>query len=367
MSNAVRLTNFTDFDRLLVGKNLLITILGSALAFFLAFYQVYIPLPIIPYNLSLAIAVMIIVTVFTSNIASAILVGIVGSIGIVAADGVVDFILGYILINLILMIFLGYLSDRLQLILKWTRFYLFYGIVFSAISILLGILSNPVAEQYSDINIDVGTGGEIGTGLGLPVLDLAVFGSLLILSLIMVVILRGEIQLDQRSRRRYRFFGGFFFILGQLVTLVPLLLLSIKISEAQLVSISTIDYHLKFLSEIFTHGSTFGVYGSPTSIFLIMAVTTTFTCIGLSLLLVGKYGGNLEGTKGGSAITYLAAPTAIILYFSYASYQVQSLIDPSALYISIELYPVFAAMIWTVYYLNHLAARVVLFILDKLK
>jgi len=364
MSNSVQLSNYTDFDRLLTGKNLFVTIVGSALAFTLSYMGITVDVPVIPYHLTFSIAVMIFVAIYTANIASGVLVVLIGALGLVGPDGApLNFFLGYLVIHLIIVILLGYYSDKLQLVMNWTRFYLFMGVIFAVASVVSGILWNPYADRYQQASVSVGVGGNAGTGLDLPVLDLAVLGGLILLSLVILILLRGQIQLTRRESRKYTIFGYLFLLLGIAVTAVPLLLYSVKIGPQAMQMIARSPDHIHFLSELLFYGTTFGVYGEPVSIFLIIAVSTVLTSIGLSLKTIGEHHGNLEGKRGGADIAYYAAPLAFLVYFLYASYLVQNFIYPTGYFISIELFAVFAGAIWTLYFINQLIVRVVLMIL----
>jgi len=365
MANSVQLTNYTDFDRILLGKNFIITVLGAALAFTLSYLQIFIPIPVLPYNLSLAIAVMIFVSVYTSNIASVGIVVLIGSLGYYAQDGSApDFFNGLLIINLVLMVTLGYLSDRLQLVMNWTKFYLWFAALFSIISIGIGFLWYPYSDRFWELSpeIAIGRGGDIGTGLDLPVLDIIVLAGLLLLIIIIGFILRGEILLGASATGKYKVSGLIFVLLGLASTVVPLYLFGIEVSKSELKMVADYNYPIEVIPQLFTHAEKYSVFGEPVSIFFIMAATTTFTCIGLALYSIGQYNGNLEGTKGGANISLLAAPLAILAYFAYAHYYVQSYLAPLGFYIPVELLSVFAGLIWMVYLFNQWAARILLFI-----
>lgn len=239
--------------------------------------------------------------------------------------------------------------------------------VFTVVAMVYSWLTNPVAEEYWANGISIGNGGDLMTGLNIPLLEIAVTFGVFVLSGIILFLLRGQILLPDDSISKYKFFGLFFFIIGQLVTIVPLILFSIDLSRDQLVEIARNDYHLQTINNLFTHqsGGPYGLYGEV-SVYIIMAVTTALTCIGITLLLVGKNKGNLEGVKGGSETVFLAGPIAFVVFFGYSVYMIQNLIAPQGFFLSIELFTVFASVLWTVFFINQLVARFILLLLDRM-
>ncbi|MHA2502983.1 MAG: hypothetical protein ACXAE3_08940 [Candidatus Kariarchaeaceae archaeon] len=366
MARSVQLTNYTDFDRLLGGKNFFLTLIGTGGAFVLSYLQIYIPIPLAPYNVNAAYAIMMIVAIYTANFASSIFVAIGGSLGLVGVDGnPMDFILTAIIINVLTMMILGFYSDRLRLVMHWNRLYYRLAALFSIGFIATGILWNPYAQQYRDAGINTGSGNDLGTGFGIDVLDLAVLGGCLLLILIFAFLTRGQILLQSGAVAKYRIFGGLFFLIGQAATVVPMVLyLSEGTSEFS--DVAVIPYHLTLIDDLFSHSvGKYAIFADPFSIFFVMAITVTFTSIGLILLRIAKHGGNMEGMKGGSNVIFFAPSLVYFLYFVLASYSVQNLIAPGGLFISVELFGLFATMIWISWFVYTWIARIVLFILDR--
>ncbi len=379
----VETNRFTDFDRLFSKKNMLITFLGSALAFIFSYFEgsndplpstlinfEWLGLPAIPpYKLSLTIAVVLIVSAYTRNISSSVFVGIIGAIGLVSphGDGTVDWILGYILMLLLISFIIGVLADRLRLVMDWVDFYLMTAFLFAVYIIAWGIYTNPHGAKYFG-SYDLGTGGDFDTGIGFPIVDLTALLVILLLTLIFMFITNGQIVLASNNVKKYKLFGYFFLIIGQAISLVSIIAFSDKISEEDMLSISSHDSQLKTVGDLFSHYSTgnYAIIVYPSNIFIMAAFTTVFTAIGLSLLIIGRNGGNIDGMKGGSDVVFLAAPIGTILFLTLGSYIIQNVIDPHGFYIGEELVTMMAAMIWSVLTLNQLIARIVLFFMDRI-
>ncbi|MHA2248886.1 MAG: hypothetical protein ACXAD7_00925 [Candidatus Kariarchaeaceae archaeon] len=375
MATRPELKNYTDFARFFVGRNLVVTILGSALAFVLS----YIPETLIdfeywglpafpPYRLSLTIAIILVVVTYTRNIASAGFVAIVGALGIVSpSDGSVDWFLGYLSVLLLLALFLGLLADRLRLVMNWVDFYLFTSLLFAIFLLVWGMLSNSFGELYWDA-YELGFGGDIFYDTEIPLLDLILLTSLVFLTLVIMVLTQGERILDKSNTKKYKIFGYLFFLIGQALSIVSIIIFSDEITQADMEEISQNDKHLVTVGDILSHKIVdgYGIIVEPSNIFMIAAITTVFTGIGLSLLYIGKNEGNVDGMRGGSDVVFLAAPVATFLFAIIGSFQLQNFIDPEGFYISEELATMFAAMIWSVMIFNQLIARFILYILEKI-
>lgn len=369
MSVSMKLNNFTDFDRFLTDNNFFITLNGALVAFGISYFKLYIPLPFPPYQLSLALAVMLFVAILTKNIASTAIVGLVGSLGIQPVEGNnIGFIAGYILINFVILIFLGLLADRLRLVMDWVKFYLWSAILITIATVSIGYFYNDYAGRYWSRDIEIGNGGDPRADTSLPITDLAVVAGVTLIVLFFLYLLRGQILLHDRSIMKYRVFGTLFVLVGYSLTLVGLYLFLGEISLDVLREIADSDTSISTMNNLFYHqtGGPYAVFLNPMNIFFLIPITYTLIAIGSSLLMIAHNKGNLEGVKGGSEIVHMAAPLAVIAYILYAHYFVQDLIAPGGVFIPLELYPVFALAIWLVFYFNQITARVLLFIFDRL-
>jgi hypothetical protein len=373
LTSTVQLQRFTDYDRLFTWKNFIVTLLGSIAAFSFSYFsetfidtREYGP----PYRLSFTFAAIIVVAVYTKNIASAGIVGLVGGIGITGPDGnQVDWALSYILICLFLALLLSMLANRLQLVMTWIKLHLLFAMVFVGFLLGLSIVSDPEAGEYISRGYDLGRGGDMGIGNDLPVIELIVFSSLLVLTLIVFLIIRRPMILDRESTFKYEVFGSLFLLLGQALSFIMLLALTKSIREEEMVEIARKPAHLTTVGDLFSHKATgdyFAIVVAPLDIYTILSFATVFTAIGVSFLYIAKHKGNIEGMRGGSDIAYLAAPIGFMLFFISGFYYIQNFAYEGGFFISIELVPMFATMIWAVLFFNQIVARIVLLVADKI-
>lgn len=372
MATATQLQKFTDFDRLFSWKNFIVTLLGSIAAFTLSYYsetfvdtREYGP----PFRLSFTFAAIIVVSVYTKNIASASIVGLVGGIGITGPDGAqVDWALSYILITFLFALFLAMLANRLQLVMTWIKLHLFMAMLFVAFLLGLSITSDPEAGEYISRGYDLGRGGDMGLGNDLPVIELIVFWSLLILTLIVYMIARKPMILDSGNTFKYEVFGSLFLLFGQALSFIMLFGLTKAVRDDDMAEIARKPAHLQTVGDLFSHessGDYFAIVIAPLNIYTILSIATVFTAIGVSFLYIAKHKGNIEGMRGGSDIAYSAAPIALVLFFVAGLYYIQNFMYEGGFFISVELVPMFVTMIWAVVFLNQIVARAILFVLDN--
>lgn len=372
MATATQLQRFTDYDRLFARNNFIVTLLGSIAAFSLSYFsdtfidtRAYGP----PFRLSFTFAAIIVVSVYTRNVASAGIVGLVGGIGITAPDGgSVDWALSYILISFVLSIFLAMLANRLQLVMTWIKLHLMMAMTFVIFLLGLSITSDPEAGEYISRGYDLGRGGDMGIGNDLPVIEIIVFSSLLILTLLVYLLLKKPMILDSENVFKYEIFGALFLLFGQALSFIMLLGLTKSIQEEDMIDIARQPAHLTTVGDLFSHEATGDYYSyviAPLNIYTILSISTVLTAIGLSFLFIAKYRGNIEGMRGGADIAYLAAPAGLILFFIGGFYYIQNFVYEGGFFISVELVPMFVTMIWAVIFFNQIVARIVLFVIDK--
>lgn len=374
MSTSYRLNQYTDFDRLLLPKVFIITLLGSGGAFALSFFEIYIPVPLlgsnIDLNLSLTFAVMLMTTIYCKNIASSMLVSLIGSIGLLspAGNGAVEWILGYVVVIVSTFVVVGYYASRLKLVMQWNRFYLLFSALFSIFSIALGIIASQEADLYTDRGIETGlSGSDLGTGLNYPIIDLAIGLGILLFILIIFLIIRGQQLLTPRTSSFYSVFGYLSFLIGQALSLVPIIYWFDTLSRDQLLEIARIDRHLNTIDDIFLHQTDgpYMIFLDPLNVFFVMAATVTLTSVGLIMIGMGRNKGNLEGMRGGGQSSYLFPPMFLISFLVFGNYYLQNFLAPGGFFVSYELFPVFVSILWTVAILNQWVARIVLFVLER--
>ena len=373
MSTKTELRKFTDFDRLLLPKNFIITLLGSIGAFACSYYdQTIIDISNFstPFFLSFTIAIIIFVSLYTRNIASAGIVSLVGALGIVSPfSGSVEWFLGYIVILFILAMILGRLADRLRLVLYWVKFHMVFALGIAAIFMGLSASSNWKKSTYTDRGYKIGVGGDLGTGNHLPLMEISVFVVLMLLVLLMLFLTRGQIILTQGGSKKYSIFGWIFFLLGQGLVAVTLYLYTKTITETDILQITKVDKQLNTIGELITHqasGNYYAVMVQPFNINIVIAVSTVLTAIGLGLMYIGRNSGNVEGMRGGYDIAFLAAPLGVLLFQLLGSYTVQNYIQPGGFYISVELMSVFSTMLFAMFFFSQWIARISLFVVNKI-
>jgi len=372
LATATQLQRFTDYDRLFTRNNFIVTLLGSIAAFSLSYFSgtfidagEYGP----SFRLSFTFAAIIVVSVYTRNIASAGIVGLVGGIGVTAPDGgSVDWALSYIMISFVLAIFLAMLANRLQLVMTWIKLHLMIAMIFVIFLLGLSITSDPEAGEYISRGYDLGRGGDMGIGNDLPVIELIVFSTLLVLTLIVYLLIRRPMILDSESVFKYEVFGSLFLLFGQALSFIMLLGLTKEVREVDMVEIARRPDHLTTIGDLFSHeatGDNYSIVIDPLNIYTILSISVVLTAIGLSFLLIAKHRGNIEGMRGGSDIAYLAAPVGLLIFFIGGSYYLQNFLNEGGFFISIELVPVLVTMIWTVLFFNQIVARIILFVIDR--
>lgn len=370
ISKDYELVRFTDFDRLLKTKELIITLLGSALLFALGYLGFVVDIPIAPYGLSLSLSILIIVSVYTRNMASSLVIGLVAGISITSQTGEsIDFILGYIVFTTLLSLMLALPADRLRLTLNWVKMYFLLNFAFALGFIILGILSEPVNESYRSLGIGVGTTGDPFFGTDLPVIGMFAIFFLVIGCILYFLPIKGSKTLRKNGSRNHAIFGILMFMVGQLLTFASYFLYSYKVTNSQLQVISDNPSDLGTLNDLFSNqaDSAVGVVlTNPMSIFMIVAATTIMTGIGLIYVIVAINDGTIEGHRGGIYVTFFAAPFGTILFFIIGNYYLQDLLIPGGFFIEMVLYPVYLAMIWIVLSINQMVAFLVLFLLNKL-
>lgn len=370
ISKDYELVRFTDFDRLLKTKELIITLLGSALLFALGYLGFVVDIPIAPYGLSLSLSILIIVSVYTRNMASSLVIGLVAGISITSQTGEsIDFILGYIVFTTLLSLMLALPADRLRLTLHWVKMYFLLNFAFALGFIILGILNEPVNESYRSLGIGVGTTGDPFFGTDLPVIGMFAIFFLVIGCILYFLPIKGSKTLRKNGSRNHAIFGILMFMVGQLLTFASYFLYSYKVTNSQLQVISDNPSDLGTLNDLFSNqaDSAVGVVlTNPMSIFMIVAATTIMTGIGLIYVIVAINDGTIEGHRGGIYVTFFAAPFGTILFFIIGNYYLQDLLIPGGFFIEMVLYPVYLAMIWIVLSINQMVAFLVLFLLNKL-
>ncbi|MHA2031664.1 MAG: hypothetical protein ACW99A_09910 [Candidatus Kariarchaeaceae archaeon] len=373
MATTTQLQKFTDFDRLFTWKNFIITLLGSVAAFSFSYYtetmldvSEYGP----PFTLSFTFAAIIIVAVYTRNIASAGIVGIVGGLGVVSPyGGSVDWVLSYIAICLIFALIMGMFANKLLLVNGWIKLHLAFAILFSGFLLGLSIITHTETDEYTSRGADLGVGGDLGTGYDLPMFDIVVFAVLFLLVVIIFVLTRKPMILDSENIFKYEVFGALFLLLGQAFSFIMLLGLTEDVRESTMNEIARKPYHLQTVGDLFSHessGDFYAIVTEPFSIYVILSLASVFTAVGLSFLFIAKYRGNVEGVRGGSDIAYLAAPIGLMLFIIGGLYYLQNFMYEDGFFISIELVAMFTTMIWAVIYFNQIIARVILLVLDKI-
>jgi hypothetical protein len=369
ISKDYELVRFTDFDRLLKTKELIITLLGAALLFVLGYFGYVFAIPIAPYGLSLSLSVLIIVSIYTRNMASSLIIGLVAGITITSqTGGSIDFVLGYIVFTTLLSLMLAIMADRLRLTLSWVKFYFLFNFIFALFFIILGILSESVNETYWSLGIGVGTTGDPFFDTDLPMIGIFAIFFLVVGCILYFLPIKGSKTLRKQGARNHGIFGVVMFIVGQLLTFGSYFLYSSKITNSQLQSISDNPSDLGTLNDLFSNQSDSAigvVLTNPMSIFMIVAATTILTGIGLIYVIVAINEGTIEGHRGGIYVTFFAAPIGTILFFIIGNYYLQDLLIPGGFFIEMVLYPVYLAMIWIVLSINQLLAFLVLFLLNK--
>ncbi len=373
MATATQLQKFTDFDRLFIWKNFIITLIGSVAAFSLSYYsgaildtEEYGP----PFGLSLSFGVVIIVAVYTRNMASAGIVGLVNGIGVVSptSSNEVDWALGYIAISFLFALILAFLADKLLLVMSWIKFHLFLAFTFTIFLLGLSILSDPEEDEYTSRGYEVVGSRDLGAGGDLPLLEIVVFAILIFLMLIVYLLTRKPLILDSASTFKYELFGSLFLLLGQAISFILLLGFTDNIRQSHMTEIARKPAHLQTVGDLLSHDGEGDLYAVVTTLnmFAVLAFVVVFTAIGLSLLAIAKHKGNVEGMKGGSDIAYLAAPLGLLLFNFVGSYYLQDFLYPDGFFLSVELTLMFSTMIWAVFFYNQVIARIVLYIIDKI-
>ena len=370
ISKDYELVRFTDFDRLLKPKELIVTLLGSALLFALGYFELIIDIPIAPYGLSLSLGILIIVSVYTRNMASSLVIGLVAGISITSqTGGSIDFILGYIVFTTLLSLMLAISADRLRLTLNWVKMYFIVNFLFALGFIILGIISEPVNKAYWSLGIGVGTTGDPFFGTDLPMIGMFAILFLVLGCILYFLPIKGSKTLRKNGSRNHAIFGVLMFMIGQVLTFGSYFLYSYKLSNSQLQAISDNPSDLATLNDLFSNQSDSAIGAvliNPMSIFMIVATTIIMTGIGLIYIIVAINDGTIEGHRGGIYVTFFAAPIGTILFFIIGNYYLQDLIMPGGFFIEMVLYPVYLAMIWIVLSINQLLAFFVLFLLNKI-
>lgn len=373
MATATQLQKFTDFDRLFIWKNFIITLIGSVAAFSLSYYSEtildtgeYGP----PFGLSLSFGVVIIVAVYTRNMASAGIVGLVSGIGIVSptTGNEVDWALGYIAISFLFALILALLADKLLLVMSWIKLHLFMALAFTIFLLGLSILSDPEEGEYTSRGYEVVGSRDLGAGSDLPLLEIIVFAVLIFLILIVYLMTRKPLILDSESTFKYELFGSLFLLLGQAISFIVLLGFSDTIKQEHMTEIARKPEQLETVGDLLSHNETGDFYAVITTLnmFAVLAFVVVFTAVGISFLAIAKHKGNVEGMKGGSDIAYLAAPLGLILFNLVGAFYLQDFLYPEGFFISVELTFMFSTMIWAVFFYNQVLARIVLYIIDKI-
>lgn len=368
----VRLTNFTDFDRLLISNTFIVTLIGAILAFSLSYLSsTVIPIPYTPYGLSFSLAVLIAVSVYARNIASSLLMGIATGLGIVSTtNNPVYFLEGYIQFTIILSLILGFYSDKLKLVKNWTKTYIFYGFIFSIILVVMSLIYGSSGGDYWENDIKIGLGGDPFLNSGFPLMEIVSVFALIILLLIPAIILRGEITLTGSSAKKYKAVGILSILSGLSLSLVSMVLFTEGISREIMEEIAIRPSQLITIDNLFSHliNTEYGVFVDPVNGFLVVAFSVMLFAVGISFYLVGKHRGNIDGMRGKGSVLIFAPIIATLLFFVLGSYYLQILLAPGAgFFISIELFPVFLNIIWSIGIINLVVSYILYSIFNLIK
>ncbi len=363
MTNQVKLKNFSDFDRMLQSKNLVVTLLGAILGFALSYFTITIlAVPYTPFGLSLSIGVVLATAVYTRNIGSTLFVGLITGIALVSPfGGRVDFIEGYILLIVAISVYIGYNADKLKLILDWNRRYMQWAVLFAFYIIGMGFLSSGYEDRYYKFKIPLGIGGDMFYDTGLPLLEIVALLGILLMWLVFNQLLKGTLSLSDSSAKKYRIFGLLMILVGFVISALSLILFSRTISQSQMLGIVKNRDHLATINQFFSHQATaqqYSVIVEPFNGYVAIAYSIMFYAIGLSYYSIGKYRGNIDGIRGGASIIFFSIPLSLVIFFSIGSYYIQPLINPIGFYVSFEILPVFLSMLWAVMFYNVIFALI---------
>ncbi|MCH8906241.1 MAG: hypothetical protein IH840_04050 [Candidatus Heimdallarchaeota archaeon] len=375
MATSTAPNKFRDFDRFLIRGNFFVTIIGSALAFAFSFYdQSYLSIDeyMPPYGLSLSFAMIIVVAVYAKNIASSLIVGISAGLGLMSPSGNdLLFVQAYIAICIILALTLGFLADRLRLVLNWVRYYLISTLIASSVIIGFSFIANEGSTDYEAINdpsIDIAGSNDFGTGTDWPLYEIIALVFIFLVVLIVAVVTKGQIILDKNSSKKYVRVGNFFVLVAHTASLATLYFLTINLSQGDMEDVTGNPNYLRPIADMFSHRSSGGyaIIEDPFNIFVIIAVIITLTHVGLALRTIGQHQGNIEGMKGKSDVAYLAVPWGIVMFLVGSSFLLAENVYGGGFYVSQEVLVPFTLLAWAMIYLNLLVARIILWILDKL-
>ena len=317
----------------------------------------------------MSFSVIIIVAVYTKNIASAGVVGLVAGIGVVSpTGGEVEWALGYIAISFLFSLILALLADKLLLVMSWIKFHLLIALTFTIFLLGLSIVSEAEKDEYTSRSIDIVGSNDYNIGNDLPILEIITFSVLMLVILIIYLITRNPLILDSASTFKYEVFGALFLLFGQAISFIMLLGFTETISQTRMEEISRKPNHLESVGDMFSHNGIGNFYAVVISVnmFVLLSIVVVFTAVGLSLLAIAKHKGNVEGMKGGSDIAFLAAPIGLMLFHLIGSFYLQDFLYPDGFFISVELLVMFSTMIWAVLFYSQIIARIVLYALDNI-
>ncbi|MCY3410314.1 MAG: hypothetical protein INQ03_01645 [Candidatus Heimdallarchaeota archaeon] len=373
MSTKVKLTKFTDFDRMLEKDNFIVTLFGALAAFVLSFIsETILPIPFSPFRLSFSLAILFFAVVYTKNIASSLILGIITGISIVSPFNYfdsVDFINGYVIIVVLVSVILGFYANRLMLVMKWNRQFMGFGFISSSIVLLFGYLSNSEAHKYWENGIPIGVGGDPYLDTGLPLIEIAAFLILFILFIIPTIMLRQTLSLSRSSAKKYKLWGSILVSIGFILSLAGMILFNYVLSHEQMIDITSKVGNLDTINELINHQASdqqYSVFISPINGFVLIAVSNLLFMMGISFHSVGVNRGNIDGIRARGYMLFFAPILTLLTYIVIGSYQLQRAIIPNGYYVGLELLPVYMSMLWSLYIWNTLLALILYALFTKI-
>ncbi|MDH5402466.1 MAG: hypothetical protein OEY49_08245 [Candidatus Heimdallarchaeota archaeon] len=367
------LGGFFDLDRVFDRKNLLVTIICSILAFSIAIIGLIIDIPSTKLILFPVLVFLLIAAVFTRNITSIVIVGIIGLIAIPSPNNTqVDYIFTYILLTLIILMISGYLSNKLMTIRSWNKLYLLSSLLFSFYFIFLNIFTSTPKNynsSYQSLGINIEFWNDLGVESDLPLLDVVILLTIMTLIIVFFIMFRGQIILKDDQLTKYKVIGLLICLSAQLFAIISLYLFITTLTNDQLIILSRNVNHLNEIENLFAFGGNYIIITAPLNIYYLASIYAVLSSIGISIYDIGKYSGNLDSKFGGSNILFIAPSLALFVFSLFGNYYITRIFtsNPAIFYVSIQLLPILFTLIWSFYFINQLIARFIMFILEIVK
>ncbi len=359
---------YYDVDKILNNAaDFFATLIGSILAFFLGYSQItwvhlddLLGWPAAPTTLTLNIAVVLLTIALTRNLASALLVslslsiGLVNSYGSSAIAGFEFFLVSFLLA----IVFTGYLVNRFNTVSNWAQLQSILTIVSVLIFLSLGHYARLYSQKYWSNGVNIGVGGDIEiigqvefAGYKLPLMDIVLGLVLVVINLTVSLRFRSASVYSSETAKNMKMFGILVILGGLAFSVVSSVLYVARIDEGKLTQFHS-QRVIEPLIDLITKEPSATVMVSPFNIFFTIAISITLFNVGSLMYYAGEKKDTLGWIRGGENQLLFAGIWFILVFLGSGILPLQELFYRGGYYLDEMLYPIYLTELWALFSIN---------------